>query len=417
MKRGAAVIALLAAIASSGCGSTAARRQDPKRAAAAAPGHAAPAPVPINLQLELPLIGLSSAPMVTYATTVGRPLLTGLVQPTGATVYMLAPDGARTVVNPRAGGGFAVHAKLRPGENTFQFTAAKLGSSTKVASLQVTWRGPAADAMQRKIDADPAKYLPPASAGINRKIPPLAGIPAITGATLPTTFTVNPIQAGAPPASGGPGKWLTGFELTEYYPALEQWFVGAPVDAPGLPGQHRIDWLYSAHGLSMEGDGVGLDGRQYHVANLGSGGWITASGGGTGQFGGGANAPYWRTGGYWRTSSGAFTFPLASGGWAAGTGVTYVPPPGITFAPGPSRALAYLRSVAVDPRVIPLGSHIYIPAYKSINGGWFEANDTGGAIIGNHIDVFRPPPASPSDTGNFATGQDVYVVPPGVGLP
>jgi 3D (Asp-Asp-Asp) domain-containing protein len=67
--------------------------------------------------------------------------------------------------------------------------------------------------------------------------------------------------------------------------------------------------------------------------------------------------------------------------------------------------------------VIPLGSHIYIPSYKAINGGWFEANDTGGAIIGNHIDVFRPPPSSPADTGNFATGQDVYVVAPGVPLP
>ncbi len=66
--------------------------------------------------------------------------------------------------------------------------------------------------------------------------------------------------------------------------------------------------------------------------------------------------------------------------------------PGISFAPGPSRPLSYLRSVAVDPRTIPEGSHIYIPAYASVNGGWFEADDTGGAIIGRHIDVFRPPP-------------------------
>jgi 3D (Asp-Asp-Asp) domain-containing protein len=310
-----------------------------------------------------------------------------------------------------------VRAKLRPGENTFQFTAARLGSTSRVAQLAVTWRGPSADAMQGAIDADPAKYLPPASAGINRKLPPLAGIPTIPAGTVPTTFSLTPIQAGVPPTAGGPGKWLTGFELTEYYPALEAWFVGANVDAPGLSSQHRIDWLYSAHGLSMEGDGVGLDGQQYHVAALGSGGWLTSDGRGTARFGGGSNAPYWRTGGFWRTAAGAFTFPLASGGWSGGTGATYVSPPGITFAPGPSRPLAYLRSVAVDPRVIPLGSHIYIPAYRSINGGWFEANDTGGAIIGNHIDVFRPPPSNPADTGNFATGQDVYVVAPGVPLP
>jgi 3D (Asp-Asp-Asp) domain-containing protein len=98
-------------------------------------------------------------------------------------------------------------------------------------------------------------------------------------------------------------------------------------------------------------------------------------------------------------------------------GAKYVPNPGITFAPGSSRPLAYLRSVAVDPSVIPLGSHIFIPAYQSVNGGWFEADDTGGAILGRHIDVFRPPPANPDDTGNFATGQRVYIVAPGLPLP
>jgi len=73
----------------------------------------------------------------------------------------------------------------------------------------------------------------------------------------------------------------------------------------------------------------------------------------------------------------------------------------------------------VDPSVIPLGSHVYIPAYAPINGGWFEADDTGGAIIGHHIDVYRPPPADPNagDGLGFATGQNVYVVPPGQPLP
>jgi 3D (Asp-Asp-Asp) domain-containing protein len=267
------------------------------------------------------------------------------------------------------------------------------------------------------MQADPVKYLPPASAGINRKLPPLGNIPAIVTASRTVTFSLNPIQAAVPRSAGGPGKWLGGFELTEYYPTLEAWFVGAPVVAPGLPGRHRIDWLYSARGLSMEGDGIGLDGRPYHVADVGAGGWLTTSGSGA-RFGGGAGAPYWRAGGFWRSAHGLLTFPLASGGWASGPGVHYVPPPaGITFAPGPSRPLRYMRSVAVDPRVIPLGSHIFIPAYQSINGGWFEADDTGGAILGHHIDVFRPPPSNPNDTGNFATGQRVYVVPPGVPLP
>jgi 3D (Asp-Asp-Asp) domain-containing protein len=406
---------LVAGLILVGCGAGARRQDSAAQAPAARPNSHPPV---VRLQLELPLVGLSSAPTVSYGTTAAHPLVRGAVVPSTATLYMLSPDGTRTAVNPDKAGTFAVHPKLTPGQNTFQFTAARLGARSAQASLQITWRGPAADAMSRAIAADPAKFLPPASAGLNRKLPALPSIPQLAQGAVAVSFSLNPIKAPPPPAVGGPGTWLAGFELTEYYPALEAWFIGAPVPAPGLSRAHRIDWLYSAQGLSMEGDGVGLDGRQYHVAALGSGGWLTASGSANSQFGGGANAPYWRTGGFWRTAGGGLTFPLLSGGWSNGPGVRYVPPPGITFAPGPSRAsLAYLRSIAVDPRVIPMGSHVFIPAYQSINGGWFEADDTGGAIIGRHIDVFRPPPANPNDQGNFATGQSVYVVPPGVPLP
>lgn len=65
------------------------------------------------------------------------------------------------------------------------------------------------------------------------------------------------------------------------------------------------------------------------------------------MFGGGAQAPYWRTGGFWRTADGTLTFPLDGGGWSAGQGRRYIPPPaGISFAPGVSRPLGYLRSIA-----------------------------------------------------------------------
>jgi 3D (Asp-Asp-Asp) domain-containing protein len=409
----------LALVGLTGCSASASRpaHQDPAAKAATVPG---PAPPPVvQLQLELPLVGLSRAGTVSYATTDGRPTLRGAVKPATATIYMRSPDGTRTALNPRADGSFAISARLQPGMNTFQFTAARLGAMSRSARLAIAWRGPAAARWARVVAADPVKYLAPASAGLNRKLAPIGNLPAVTASPRSVTlsFSLNTIRAPAPPPLGGGGKWLGGFELTEYYPALESWFVGRAVSAPGLGGQHRIDWLYSARGLSMEGDGIGLDGRQYHVGALGSGGWLTSTGTSTATFGGGADAPYWRTGGFWRNAAGRLTFPLFAGGWSAGVGAKYVPNPGITFAPGSSRPLAYLRSVAVDPSVIPLGSHIFIPAYQPVNGGWFEADDTGGAILGRHIDVFRPPPANPDDTGNFATGQRVYIVAPGLPLP
>ncbi len=416
--RGATIIGVTLALAGAGCGAGRAPRPRPAGATGAV-RQKATQPQPVRLAFVLPLVGLSSAPTVSYATGAGNPTLQGQVTPAGATVYMLGPDGTRSAVIPRPDGYFGVAAKLQPGPNSFHFTAARLGSRSVTANLAVTWSGRAAAARRRAIASDPAKYLAPASAGLNRKLAPLGNLQAVAEPRrrVTVTFTLNTIKAPPPPTVGGDGKWLGGFELTEYYPALESWFVGRPVHAPGLPGLHRIDWLYSARGMSMEGDGIGLDGKPYHVADLGSGGWLTAGGNSGARFGVGVDAPFWRTGGYWRTAGGRLTFPLADGGWSAGVGLRYVPPPGITFAPGPSRPLSYLRSVAVDPRLIPLGSHIFIPAYEAVNGGWFEADDTGGAIIGRHIDVFRPPPANPSDQGNFATGQPVYIVPPGRSLP
>ncbi|MBI3925088.1 MAG: 3D domain-containing protein [Armatimonadetes bacterium] len=50
-----------------------------------------------------------------------------------------------------------------------------------------------------------------------------------------------------------------------------------------------------------------------------------------------------------------------------------------------SGAPVHLGAVAVDPRVIPLGTKLYIPGY-----GYGRALDTGGAIQGNKIDVWFP---------------------------
>ena len=83
----------------------------------------------------------------------------------------------------------------------------------------------------------------------------------------------------------------------------------------------------------------------------------------------------------------------------------------MSFAAGPSLPLRYLQSIAVDPRVIPMGSRVYIPAYAHDGyGGWFVAQDTGGAINGRHVDVYRRPPASPSASGRYLTRQRIYVI-------
>jgi 3D (Asp-Asp-Asp) domain-containing protein len=237
------------------------------------------------------------------------------------------------------------------------------------------------------------------------------------GAIAPPTVSTSKVSAAAtaaPPTARAHGVWLSSVTISEYWPVPESWFAGALVPAPGLTGKHRIDWLYSAQGMSMNGEGVGLDGRMYHIAQLGFGGWITSAGKSTdparGWLGG---APYWRAGGFWRSASGTVTFPLQAGGWSAGPGGSYVPLTGVRFAPGPALDLKPYQSIAVDPRIIPLGSRVYIPAYRTDGyGGWFVAQDTGGAIVGHRIDVYRMPPAAPTTGGQYLTGQRAFVVRP-----
>jgi 3D (Asp-Asp-Asp) domain-containing protein len=252
----------------------------------------------------------------------------------------------------------------------------------------------------------------PADALASASSAPVSGGAAIAPPARPTSAVSA--ASTAPPGPGTRGAWLSKVSITEYWPVPESWFVGALVTAPGLPGKHRIDWLYSAQGMSMNGQGVGLDGQMYHITQLGSGGWVTASGKPTdptrGWLGG---SPFWRAGGYWRSASGAVTFPLQAGGWSSGSGRSYVPLPGVRFASGPAKPLKSYQSIAVDPRVIPLGSRVYIPAYRNDGyGGWFVAEDTGGAIVGHRIDIYRLPPASPTTGGQYLVGQRVFVVRP-----
>ena len=106
------------------------------------------------------------------------------------------------------------------------------------------------------------------------------------------------------------------------------------------------------------------------------------------------------------------TWPLSAGGWANGRAVRDAHEP-LTFAPRPRPRQRPYRSLAVDPAVIPLGSRVYIPAYRAINGGWFRADDVGGAIQGRHVDVFRTAPRQPGNRGRVLRGQRITVIPPG----
>lgn len=231
---------------------------------------------------------------------------------------------------------------------------------------------------------------------------------ALVAVALAATACVAlPATAGAAPLKKI--TTLTGVKLTEYYPVPEVWFVGRKVSAPGLTSKHRVDWLYSGRGIVMEGAGIDLQGRPVEMVDGFNVGWLSDS----------KTSYLWRAEGYWKNRLGKFTFPyqapINGRWWYNGTGVRYIPAKRVRFARGAptgasGRRLTYWGSVAVDPSLIPYGSLVYIAALKSRNGtGWFCADDTGGAIKGRHIDVYRPPPAD--RVGTTRNGATIRVVP------
>jgi hypothetical protein len=183
-------------------------------------------------------------------------------------------------------------------------------------------------------------------------------------------------------------RWVAGTVVTEYWPSRESWFGGPLVRAPGLPGRHPASWLFGSHGLAMEGTGIDRRGRFVHFAGPYGGGWLNARG--------------------------RLTRPCPAGGaWTNGRPIRLASPWRARFARGPGRALTYWRSVAVDPRLIPLGSRVFLRAYCDTPArGWFVAQDTGGAIRIAHVDVYRPPPLR-LEPGQMLTGETMFVVPPG----
>lgn len=64
------------------------------------------------------------------------------------------------------------------------------------------------------------------------------------------------------------------------------------------------------------------------------------------------------------------------------------------------------RTIAVDTKVIPYGTHVYIDGF-----GEFVAEDTGGKWVqGNHIDVFLESHSECLDTAHGTKRREVFVI-------
>lgn len=83
--------------------------------------------------------------------------------------------------------------------------------------------------------------------------------------------------------------------------------------------------------------------------------------------------------------------------------ITATAPGGLASRPG-TRLVPY-RTLAVDPRFIPLGSLLYIPSLRGlrmpdgqVHDGYVLAADIGIGIAGNHVDFFIGAPGNPYPT-------------------
>ena len=64
------------------------------------------------------------------------------------------------------------------------------------------------------------------------------------------------------------------------------------------------------------------------------------------------------------------------------------------------------RTIAVDPKVIPKGSHVYIDGF-----GEFIAEDTGGKWVkGNHVDIFLEDHNRCLDSAHGIKHAEVYLM-------
>ena len=242
---------------------------------------------------------------------------------------------------------------------------------------------------------------------------------------------------------------LGSYWITYYWFAPEGWFTAKKMVAPGLKVAYREDFLYSARGIAMQGTGTGDDGVLLHWRS-GAGPWVNKEGAETRTAASGFTngSPYSRPGGcvWWAIDAAGVPIPTTTDNkrptFANDDGTWQNPPPTNpaaytvvcnraavalgqpddlnfrgypdTFGIGVGTNVTPWRSIATDRSVIPKGTTIYIEALKDTpSKGCFSADDTGGAIIGKHIDVLIPP----DKTLKLPAKGELTLVPKGVDCP
>ena len=149
------------------------------------------------------------------------------------------------------------------------------------------------------------------------------------------------------------GATLTGVTLTHYVLATEASTSGQNTgdaslvcDAMWLDGCYHEEFLCSGYGVAMQGTGLADDGNLVRYVSGGGG---------------------WQAGYQWLNDCGSAVFSYTDGVYGAS-----------------GRQVVADWSVAVDPGLIPLGWYVWIES----EGHWFRADDTGGAIVGKHLDLY-----------------------------
>ncbi len=145
-----------------------------------------------------------------------------------------------------------------------------------------------------------------------------------------------------------------GFEITAYHFCDESDFSGELVSANGLSSKHKQDFLFGAKGVAMQGTGKALNG-QYVRYRSGQPKWNKNKKGNPTDASNPDDITF-----FYSTTPGGKATPVQAN-----------------------------KSIAVDPKVIPMSASVFI---SSANGkrvlGNKSADDVGSKIKGFHIDNF-----------------------------